>query len=296
MTVTRARASVVWFLGVVAVLTSIVQCLIWRTHDTIDKHVELVLPLMWIPGVVSVVLRLVRKEGFSDVSFRWGGKRTWKEVLRVWLYPLVVGALAYGIAWGFGLEVFEVKVHGGALSTAPIRDFAKRLLLTLSIGVPLSAISAFGEELGWRGYLLTRMIQAKVPRPVLMSGLIWGLWHTPMILSGQYAAGPYPVLSALVFVLAILPDTYIHAQARLASGSLWPAVIAHSTWNSVIQGAFDASTRGGGSGATTSIWIGESGLLVITFAYAVTFLILPRTWTMRLAPSDEGEPLEFKRL
>ena len=63
----------------------------------------------------------------------------------------------------------------------------------------IAAISATGEEIGWRGYMLTRLVDAKIPRPILVSGLIWWGWHAPLILSGQYASGPYPALSALLF-------------------------------------------------------------------------------------------------
>lgn len=47
-----------------------------------------------------------------------------------------------------------------------------------------------GEEIGWRGYMLTRLVDSGIKAPILISGLIWGLWHAPLILSGQYASGP----------------------------------------------------------------------------------------------------------
>jgi hypothetical protein len=43
---------------------------------------------------------------------------------------------------------------------------------------------------------------AKVPRPVLVSGLVWGAWHVPLIVTGQYASGPHPLASALLFLVS----------------------------------------------------------------------------------------------
>ena len=51
-------------------------------------------------------------------------------------------------------------------------------------------MGAVTEEVGLRGYMLTRLFAARVPQPLFVSGVIWSLWHFPLILSGVYAAGP----------------------------------------------------------------------------------------------------------
>lgn len=55
----------------------------------------------------------------------------------------------------------------------------------------MSLVLVSEEEIGWRGYMLTRLIDAGVLRPVLASALIWGLWHVPLVLAGVCAAGPF---------------------------------------------------------------------------------------------------------
>src|SRR5262249_3128525 len=133
-------------------------------------------------------------------------------------------------------------------------NFLVSALFTSTVGTVVSCVSAFGEELGWRGYMLTRLIDAGVPKPVLASGLIWAVWHVPLILSGQYAAGSQPVVSAFVFVIGVVADGYLAAYLRLRSGSIWPAVVLHGAWNAVIQGTFDRATAG------ESYAVGESGV------------------------------------
>ena len=58
---------------------------------------------------------------------------------------------------------------------------------------------------------------------ILLSGVIWGLWHVPLIVTGLYAAGPNRLLSAAVFMVMVVAVTFPMSWARLATGSIWPA-------------------------------------------------------------------------
>jgi len=288
--VRRARHQLAAYFALVALASGVCEAMIYRTRKPIESSVTLVLLLMWMPGIVGLALRLLWREGLRDVSLRWGGWRGTTEALRAWVYPLLVGFAAYGLAWGTGLAHFVgAPIHfAGLAPNGSVARFAFRLGLTVTIGVPMGAISAAGEELGWRGYMLTRLVDARVPRPVLVSGLVWGLWHTPLIVTGQYASGPRPWLSAVMFVLAILPEAAVFARVRLASGSVWPAVIAHAAWNSIIQGAFDPSTAGGGASETKNIWVGEGGVLVAAVSWVIAGLLLRGPWLMRRSTRDEA--------
>ncbi len=292
-TVTRARRQLAAYFALVVIGSAVWEILIYRTHRPLESSVALILLLMWTPGIAGLLLRLLWRDGVRDISLRWGGWNGTREALRAWVYPLLVGFVAYGLAWGTGLAQFvATPVHFvGLAPQGSIGRFSLRLLLTATVGVPVGAISAAGEELGWRGYMLTRLVDAKVPHPVLVSGLVWGLWHTPLIVTGMYAAGPHPWLSAAMFVLAIIPEAAVFARVRLASGSVWPAVIAHAAWNSIIQGAFDPSTMGGGASQTTNVWVGEGGILVAATSWIVAALLLRGPWSMRRSTREEPEAI-----
>jgi uncharacterized protein len=220
--------------------------------------------LMVTPTLASLVARLALREGIADVSFRLGGRRGLRALGVALIFPVIVGGLAYGLAWTTGLATFVAPpehpivtaLTGG--SPSPAVQFGALLLLTLTLGVLGTGIAAAGEEIGWRGYMLTRLIGAGVPAPMITSGLIWGLWHAPLIVAGQYAAGSSPVLSALIFLVAVTAVGVVFARLRLATGSVWPAVLLHASWNAVIQSAFDQVT----TGANATLWVGESGVLV----------------------------------
>ncbi|MER7770904.1 CPBP family intramembrane glutamic endopeptidase [Kitasatospora sp. NPDC096140] len=101
------------------------------------------------------------------------------------------------------------------------------LVLSALLSVPLY----FGEELGWQGYLLPRLLGLGRIRGLLLGGAIWGAWHVPMTALG----GSYPGHSILLgipvaVVTATLLGTVI-ATIRLSTGSVWAAVAAHLCLN-----------------------------------------------------------------
>jgi len=250
----------------------------------IERHLGLIYALMWWVTVSSVVARLIVRESPRDISFRWGGWAGTRAVLVATALPLVVGFFAYGMAWSIGLAHFvgpqlsrdSVGVHFGG---TPVAQFCKFLIVMLTVGGLWSCKSAAGEEIGWRGYMLTRLIDGGIPAPIFVSGVVWALWHTPLILSGQYAAGPRPMLSAVLFVCDVVAMGYIFAWLRLSSGSIWPCIWAHGVWNAVIQGPFDMSTRG------DSVWVGESGTLTVIVVIAFA-LVLYRVWPLKAKIAD----------
>lgn len=262
--------------------------MIWDGHPIMEQPV-LAVTNMWVPALAALVARLLLREGFGDVSFRLRLRGMGREWLIAWLFPLAVGLLAYGVAWGSGLEQFRPSTLaslGLSELPAPLR-VVLAYLVVMTLFLPVNALTATGEELGWRGYLLTRLIDARCPRPVLVSGLIWSAWHAPLIVGGIYAAGPIPSVAVLLFAISMTSQSYVYARVRLATGSVWSAVILHASWNGLILGPFTANTVGASVSRGESIWIGEAGVLVATAAVVVTLLLTRRPVPLRRSPVDE---------
>jgi CAAX protease family protein len=279
----RARRGLAIYFGVVVVLTALFDVLV------IAFGPSWIIALMWSPAAASVVARLVLREGFADVSFRFGGRRTLKAILLALVFPIIIGLVVYGVAWATGLARFDPQPLGLVASfvggtASPVTLFVVLLALTATIGAIIGVLTAAGEEIGWRGYMLTRLIDAGVPRPVLASGLIWALWHVPLIVAGVYVAGSSPVVSAMLFVVGVTSFGFVFARMRLETGSIWPAIALHGAWNSIIQGAFDP-VMGTGAGAT--LWVGEAGILT-ALALVVAAIIFSRGhWTIRRVPEEQ---------
>lgn len=236
-----------------------------------------VLLLMWAPGLSSIFARIVLREGISDISLRIGGKQTLKKLPMILLLPVIIGLFAYGIAWVTGLVQYVTPDTFIKAPSAVI--FVGTVLMQMLFGTIIGVLSSAGEELGWRGYMLTRLIDARIPKPVLTSGIVWGLWHLPVLLVGNYYSGPYPALSVVLFMISVTSFSYILSRLRLSTGSVWAAIFLHASWNAVIQDAFDLFS----SGENVLLWTGESGIFV-----ALALLIA--AWM------TSRKPLEIRRL
>lgn len=93
---TNARARLAVFFALLALLT-VAGYWLWLRHS----H----LPLIFVPAIASIVTRLLRREGFTYVSFGFG-TRFWRACLIALGVPLVVCVIAYGSAWELGLAQF----------------------------------------------------------------------------------------------------------------------------------------------------------------------------------------------
>ena len=97
-------------------------------------------------------------------------------------------------------------------------------------GVTLNGALAFGEEVGWRGWLHRELEPLGFWRANLVTGTLWGFWHAPLILNGH----SYPVhriAGVFLFVLVCIAMSPMLAWLRERSGSVWTAAIAHGAIN-----------------------------------------------------------------
>jgi membrane protease YdiL (CAAX protease family) len=239
--------------------------------------------LMWVPGAAALIARLILREGIQDVSFRLGGLWVGRALCFALLIPALVGLLAYGLAWTTGLAVL-VPFHASVSLTVFLSFFhvyaaLPRILLSLLFLTLISAISVSGEEIGWRGYMLTRLIDAGLPAPIMVSGLIWSLWHWPLLLLDAHEPIVWALLWAIIFLITITALGYVSAYLRLATGSIWPSIVLHAAWNSIILDILDAFS----SNTTILHWTGESGILVALLMVIVAYVAcsimfrMPRT-------------------
>jgi membrane protease YdiL (CAAX protease family) len=268
----QARRGLAIYFAIVVALSAPIQAVIIGTRpEGSIAWLTLLAPLMFVPTIASVVARLVLKEGFSDVSFRFGGRRGRNTILLALILPVVVGLVANGIAWSTGLVGFRLPPMG--------------LWVTLlGVFIVLNLVLVSGEEIGWRGYMLTRLIDAGVPRPVLASALIWGLWHVPLFLWGGFVEGVPPLLATALLMVMAPSLGYVLARMRLETGSVWPAIALHVAWNVIIQTGFHPLT----AGASKQLWVGESGLLTALVVVVVAVIYSRRGLTIiRTLPRGE---------
>lgn len=195
---------------------------------------------MLMPALASVLTRLITKEGFSGMYLRPRFRGNIKRYLLAAFGPsalILLGGALYFLClpgqFDGSLTLFRAMA-GTQQSLVPLLiavQLLQGLLLSPIINVPLT----LGEELGWRGYLLPHLSLRMSPRKAsLVSGVIWGVWHAPMIALGHnYGTGyfGYPWTGILLMTLFCVVFGAFLARLTQKTGSALPAAVAHSTLN-----------------------------------------------------------------
>jgi hypothetical protein len=205
---------------------------------------------MFAPAIAAVVMRtFVSKEGFRGSI---------GPIRRPWRYYLVavLGAVALvgtlsGLA-ALGVGGTDLKKWG---------YIGPQMLL---IGIPVGALLAFGEEYGWRGYLLPKLRPLGEFKASLLIALIWAPWHLPVLLAGLNYPGKSLPLVMAVFGLSTVMLSLLHTRFFVASGmSVLVVSVLHGSLNTLSDGITDSSHISGNPLLITGGGIIATGLVAI---------------------------------
>lgn len=257
---------------------------------------------MFAPALAVVITRLLTGEGWARAWIRPQElKRTWTYYLLAWFAPLVAivaGAFLYFAIFpqefdpssSFFVEMQRQALRGAvpqnALSDDQLRAAVWGQLPLVALAPLVNFLPCFGEEWGWRGYLLPKLREVfSMPATLLISGVVWGLWHAPVIAIGhnygtEYATYPIGGILAMC-VFTTLVGAFM-SYVTLRSGSVIPAVLAHGMLNGAAAFGllFSASAGNPFTGPLPTGVIGGVGLILLGI---VSFVLL-----LRYSPADPG--------
>jgi CAAX protease family protein len=257
----QARQKIAIFLTLVATFSVVIDALrVLIQHGA--KLVALTLSpglvdglMMWSVGLAGLLALVTIDRSLKDIGLRFASP---KYLILAASVPLAYCTAIYVPVWIFGLGRFD----GSAVLFAGLLSALSRL--------PLHLFFAAGEEIGWRGVLVPNLARAAGFKYVaLLPGAIWALWHYPDILFFGYNAGTPPLFALTCFSIALIGSGVLLSWLRLASNSIWPAIIFHGVHNSIIWRAFDHAT---GRSAITVYVSTEFGLGFAIAGAAVGYL------------------------
>jgi membrane protease YdiL (CAAX protease family) len=105
------------------------------------------------------------------------------------------------------------------------------------LGPFLGLLLGFGEEFGWRGTLQRELIALGKVKGILLLGVIWGIWHAPVIAMGHNYPG-YPILGILVMTGYTVGLGFALGHVMLKSGSVllvaWLHALNNQVWSFLI--------------------------------------------------------------
>ena len=220
---------------------------------------------MLIPGMTAVFVQKIIysekvKENFG-ISFkvnRW--------FLIGWIVPAAFAFLTFGISLLIPGVEYSPEMEGmferfrevlnpdqmnqlkEQVDSMPVHPIWMALLQGLIAGATVNALAAFGEELGWRGFLLEELKPTGFWKASLATGFIWGVWHAPLILQGHNYP-QHPRTGVFMMIVWCVLFTPLLNYIRIKSKSVIAVSITHGTLNGVY-------------GISTMLILGGSDLLV----------------------------------
>lgn len=208
--------------------------------------------MMFTPALATVAALLVQRRTRGRRGARtvlrelgmWPLRPAWRTigmtVAMILAAPLLIvaGLVLLGV---FGLVTYDLTGFSGFVeairSTSPTGEvpLPPQVLVGIQLAlIPIGAIVnipfGFGEEVGWRGWLLPALRPLGVWPALLLSGAFWGFWHTPLILLGYNFAEPN-AWGVLLMIIACALFGVLLGWTRLRTGSVWPAAVGHGAFN-----------------------------------------------------------------
>jgi membrane protease YdiL (CAAX protease family) len=211
-----ARRVVVYFLGLIAFYAAVVA--VMRPGE--GEISKVALGVMFAPTVGAIAAVL-----FAHGRIQFG--RLTKHIFLAFLPPLVIMLSTWAVSLAS-----DVSVHPEKLLT---------VVLMSPVFALFGAMSAIGEEIGWRGFLwplFRRHMGFWISSLVMLP--IWWLYHLPAVLFWGYGS----VGGLLAFTVAITGFILFVGVLTDRSRAIWPSVLAHGAWNGMVAKAYYASLSG----------------------------------------------------
>ena len=240
--------AVIAFVVLACGLAWLVALPLWLGDGLAEPFTVVLLPvMMWTPAVAAFVVTFAMRVPARGDRVRFLGlwplrpaKRVVWLIVLAWLVPPMLVGLSVLVAAALGFVTLDPTFAGLSAQIAqalpegtpmpPIEVVVVAQLAIIPLGALFNSIFAFGEELGWRGWLVPALRPLGTWPTLLLSGAIWGFWHSPVILLG-YNFGRTDITGVLFMIGGCVAWGILLGWLRLRSASVWPAVIAHGSLN-----------------------------------------------------------------
>jgi membrane protease YdiL (CAAX protease family) len=271
------------FLVTTLVLSSLAWMPIATSGSRYSDNNLVLLGFMWSPGIAGLATPLAFRRSLRGHGWGWGATRYQAAAYSI---PLLVCLVVYGIAWLTGIGRFSAAELNSSLGQdlgGVELPLVLSVLLLSTVGILLNSVGALGEEIGWGGFLVPELAREwRFTGVALTSGIIWAVYHYPLMVTSGYRGTTPLWYSVLFFTITTASICLVYAWLRLKSGSLWRAVILHAAHNLFVQVLLDGATIE--SGATEYITTEFGAGMALMYV----LLVLEATRRARRRVGEEG--------
>lgn len=213
-----------------------------KTSYTIMAILYMFMPML---SVVIVEKGIYKTNPFKTlaVNFKpnWWYLAAWPGMILISFISLGVNIIWPGIEFTPDMSGFfdrmlqqltpeEVELMKAQMNSLPLSYFWISMLQILVAGISINALAGFGEEFGWRGFLVRQYKNLKFADASLRIGIIWGIWHSPLILMGHNYP-QHPVIGVGMMVIWCILLSPLFLFIRIKTHSVIGASIFHGTLN-----------------------------------------------------------------
>lgn len=204
---------------------------------------------MWVPALAAIAIQRAWDEPVrAPLGLVWPVRGRWGWILLSLLLPVAVAAaisglqlLAPGVRFDPTMALVLERLAGTLpdeqlqearrqIEAMPVHPWFLGLVQATVAGATLNALAALGEELGWRGLLHRELAPLGAVKASLLTGLLWGLWHAPIIVQGHnYPEHPWLGVPMMVLFCTALSLPMFLLRER--SGSVLSAALFHGAVN-----------------------------------------------------------------
>ncbi len=239
---------------------------------------------MYIPALTVIGLYIFK---FKKPIFKNGDLGINFKGLKYWIIaPLTLtglSLLSYGLSYLFNPELFDtveniqlgLENQGFYWGNIYI-GFLAIILVNGLVGSILNIPMFIGEELGWRAFMVPRLLKLYKPKVAFLIGAaVWALWHSVMIVMGLNYPSIHPVLGILLMIVFCIPVGIIFQYFYIKSKSVFVAALAHAGLN---KSAMSMSFLLAGDSYDTLLY-GPTGIVgIVIFSIVAYFLYQRVAW------------------
>jgi membrane protease YdiL (CAAX protease family) len=196
-----------------------IAMLLWKKESAPWKAFPMV--YTFLPAVLSILVVFFLQDRWSLGDFSFTKVEPFYMVL-----GFVIPVVFYAI---------NLFVHVRASSYKIKNDIQwKKILPGIPFTILLLVIFVAGEEIGWRGFLQTPLIETfGTVVGLILLGAMWGIWHAPVALRGHNLASHFWAEAFVLYPYVCICYSFPLAFLTIESGSIWPALIFHATNNTL---------------------------------------------------------------
>ena len=197
---------------------------------------------MYFPMLGVILSLLITKAGIKD-GLKMYGLRIGKRFPQLFLlgasipYLIYIVGIVYGYLIGFPVmnpveKIYPALPKEVKYLLSPSTLLALSLISAFTSGISLNTLFAIGEEIGWRGLMLDELRKRfSLPITSTIIGVVWSLWHAPLIILFGYNYPTNRPLGILLFTAICIIWTYILSILKILGGSIIPAAVMHGMLN-----------------------------------------------------------------